>query len=191
MTVIGITGRAGSGKSTAAKIIQKELKAELIDLDQVGHELLATDLVRELLYERFGEDIMDKTSNVSRSKLGKIVFADPEKLTALNEIMHPLMDRSVRDQVRKNADKPILIVGALILEIGLRDICDHSIIVDAEDVLIEKHAGKAKLKIALVQRSREAYFEEGDYVILNSFEESELKERCLDILSSMSDIPES
>jgi len=187
MTVIGIAGRAGSGKSTAAKILQKELNADLIDLDQVGHELLATDELREQLVDPFGKDIIDKDDKVSRSKLGKIVFANPEKLDVLNRIIHPMMDRSVRDQLRQQGDKPILIVGSLILEIGLRGVCDHSIIIDAEDALIEKHAGKEKLKIALLQRSREAYFDEGDYVILNSFEAKELKKRCLDILSRISE----
>jgi len=64
MTVIGITGRAGSGKSMAAEIIQKKLNADLIDLDHVGHEILATDPLRELLYDQFGEAIMDKTPSI-------------------------------------------------------------------------------------------------------------------------------
>ena len=42
MKVIGLTGGIGSGKSTAVQFL-KELGADVVDLDKVGHEVLKKD----------------------------------------------------------------------------------------------------------------------------------------------------
>ena len=80
VTVIGITGGIGSGKSTASQIL-RELGAEVIDADQVGHKIYLPDTPgwREIV-EAYGDDVLAPDRTIDRSKLGPIVFADPKAL---------------------------------------------------------------------------------------------------------------
>jgi len=62
----------------------------VLDLDQLGHEALETE--KDTLKARFGDDIINFEGMVDRRLLGKKVFGDPEKLTALEAIVHPLVN---------------------------------------------------------------------------------------------------
>jgi len=89
MKVIGLTGGIGSGKSTVSRFL-KELGAVIIDADKVGHEAFKpdTEAWREV-GAAFGRQILTPSGEIDRNKLGEIVFANPEALARLNEIMHP------------------------------------------------------------------------------------------------------
>jgi dephospho-CoA kinase len=99
MKVIGLTGGISSGKSTVAHFLA-ELGAVIIDADKVGHEAFkaGTKLWREVT-AAFGEQILTTGGEIDRQKLGEMVFADPERLAQLNEIMHPRMSEMVRAQL--------------------------------------------------------------------------------------------
>ncbi|MBQ3010159.1 MAG: threonylcarbamoyl-AMP synthase [Oscillospiraceae bacterium] len=86
MTVFGITGGTGCGKTTALNQIDA-LGGLVIDCDEVYHRLGATSVdLREKLTARFG-DVYE--NGVLNTKLiGKVVFYDPEALLELNAITH-------------------------------------------------------------------------------------------------------
>ncbi len=89
--VVGVTGAPGSGKSAAAASLGR-LGARVVALDEIGHELLRDEPVREEIRDTFSTGvfrIMD--GEVSREKLGKLVFSDSEELRKLNRILHPRM----------------------------------------------------------------------------------------------------
>jgi dephospho-CoA kinase len=74
--------------------------------------------------KEFGPEILANDKSIDRSKLGPIVFADPEKLKRLNQIIHPhiveIVDRwfATLDQT---GGPPIAIVeAALLIEAGYR-----------------------------------------------------------------------
>ena len=75
--IIGLTGGIACGKSTVTQLLQRR-GADIIDLDQIGHELLkANSPVMKQLLKTFGPEVLDLSGDVNRTKLGKIVFADP------------------------------------------------------------------------------------------------------------------
>lgn len=84
MTVFGITGPTGSGKTTALKCIEARGGA-VLDLDAVYHRLLESDknLIADL-DARFPGVITDGV--LDRKALGNIVFADNQALMDLNNI---------------------------------------------------------------------------------------------------------
>jgi dephospho-CoA kinase len=137
--VIGITGPAGSGKSTVSKIIKKIYrdKASIIDVDRLGHEVLTYFFIKEKLKENFGEEIFDDDNNISRSKLGEIVFSNKEKLELLNKIVHPEILKKTEQILKKISNKNdiIIIDAALLFKIGLDKLCDKIIYVDAPEEL--------------------------------------------------------
>ena len=93
LTVIGVTGGTGSGKTSALRILER-CGALVIDCDAVYHELLqrAEELLAAIGAQFPGtvtEGILD------RKALGAQVFADPEKLERLNGITYGHICREV------------------------------------------------------------------------------------------------
>lgn len=132
MKVIGITGYAGSGKSTIAKIL-RDLGFVVLDLDKIGHEILKYDSVKDKLKEKFGEFICSENGTIDRKKIGEIVFKDKKKLKELNSIVHPLIKEYVINKIKNLKTDIVFIDGALIEEIGLSKICDYIILIDSSE----------------------------------------------------------
>ena len=97
MGYFGLTGGAASGKSTVARMFQ-DLGARIIDADRIGHEMLrsSSPAYAEIL-RQFGKEILDDSGEIDRSRLGRIVFRDPERLQQLNAIVHPRIIAGVED----------------------------------------------------------------------------------------------
>ncbi|MHB8105052.1 MAG: dephospho-CoA kinase [Dehalococcoidales bacterium] len=119
MRIIGLTGVIGSGKSTAARYLA-ELGAEVIDLDKVGHDvLLKGTSAYKMVVKAFGKTILGKNGEIDRTKLGEIVFSDPEALKKLNNIVHPKIDKTVMDRIkeyRRRGVKVVVLEAAAMLE---------------------------------------------------------------------------
>lgn len=86
---IGLTGGIGCGKSTVSKLFA-ERGFSTIDADAIVHRLLAEDgdTVREVVGV-FGEGVLNSEGGIDRAELGKLVFADAERLKRLEGILHP------------------------------------------------------------------------------------------------------
>ena len=96
--VLGLTGQTGAGKSTVSETLRQEGIA-VIDADLVARQVVLPGmpaLVR--LRETFGEEII-REGALDRKKLGGIVFADPERLRTLNEIMLPVICEEIKRQM--------------------------------------------------------------------------------------------
>jgi len=136
--VVGVTGPPGGGKTTVAGML-KDLGAEVVSLDKLGHQALRDPEVRERIRETFSTGvfrIMD--GEVAREKLGRLVFRDPDELQRLNRIVHPRMAARVRQSVDRwrAADLAgragaLVIDGALLIEMELAGLCDRVILVTA------------------------------------------------------------
>jgi len=92
--VIGITGGISTGKSTFSRLLRDLTGARLFDADRVARELQDKDPeVRASLLEEFGDAIFSAAGDLNRAALRAIVFADPEKKRALEQIVHPRIRR--------------------------------------------------------------------------------------------------
>lgn len=171
--VIGVTGRAGSGKSTASKILLTALNAQLIDLDKMGHKLLTVRYIQQKIVDRYGAELMCD-GEINRRILGKIVFNDSSERQWLDQLMHPIMKQDVYDIIAKSHSNTIILDGALIRKIGLRSICGPLICIDATDEVILNNAGEGKLAIANVQDSRTVFADDADILIPNNNDITEL-----------------
>jgi dephospho-CoA kinase len=89
MLRVGLTGGIASGKSTVASML-RDSDCLVLELDALGHEMLESGQPsHDEIVAEFGNGILDAAGNIDRSKLGRIVFADPEKRERLNQILHP------------------------------------------------------------------------------------------------------
>ncbi len=89
-SVIGITGGIATGKSTFRDALQVRTGAKVFDADRAARSLVNYDPeVRALLREKFGAGIFSASGELNRAALRAIVFAEPEKKRALEQILHP------------------------------------------------------------------------------------------------------
>jgi transcription termination factor Rho len=129
VVVIGITGEPGAGKSALARQLVG-LGAQLVVLDEIGHELIETPPVKKSLAKEFGEDIIGENGEIDRRKLAAKAFASAEATAKLNAIVHPKLSARAKAVVKK-AGNFVVIDGALLHELGLGELCTTSIYVRA------------------------------------------------------------
>ena len=95
MIRIGLTGGLASGKSTVAARLAK-LGAEVFDADQIVADFYAAGGPGEAAArDLFGDAVLDEEGAIDRRRLGRLVFADPEKRRALESRIHPLVAREI------------------------------------------------------------------------------------------------
>ena len=133
--IVGITGGIACGKSTVAQLLA-EKGAIAINSDELGHQLLkrGSPAIDELI-DAFGWGILDECGDVSRQKLGAIVFSDKSAREQLNAIMHPPIVQQSRSEAKRlvtnNPDCVVLIDAPLLIEAGSQDTVDIIIVVTA------------------------------------------------------------
>jgi dephospho-CoA kinase len=125
--VIGLTGKYCSGKNFVTKHL--ETKGFFpIDVDIIGHQVLAQK--KDQIIKAFKNDsICTVSGEISRKKLGKIVFSNKKKLLVLESILHPAMISIVKDLVQKHPDA--VINAALLYKMNLHLLCNAIIYVSA------------------------------------------------------------
>lgn len=134
MISIALIGGTGTGKSTVAEYLRANYQAVWLDCDRIGHELLDTPAILAELRARFGQGIL-KDGRVDRPALGRIVFADPAALQALNAIVHPPI-MAVLKEKQAEAEKqgcPLCVLdGALLMDVNVRQMVDQVWAISAE-----------------------------------------------------------
>ena len=133
--IVGITGGIACGKTTVSELLA-EKGAIPINADEIGHQLLKADSpVIEELIDAFGQDILDASGDVSRKKLGAIVFKDKAARERLNSILHPLIIQRSRAQARQRVEEDpmcvVLLDAPLLIEAGAYDTVDLIVVVTA------------------------------------------------------------
>lgn len=132
--VIGLTGCAGAGKSSAASVF-RSLGARVVDADRIGHRLLRrSSPCYSKIVKTFGPGILDRRGEVVRSKLGDLVFADARQRRRLNRIVHPELVHKVKSEIDKLKSKwggPVVVDAALLVDWGLHRRTDKLVVVKA------------------------------------------------------------
>ena len=109
---VAITGGLSSGKSTVCKIF-RNLGAYTVSSDEIVHNLLENNrTLQRQIVNLLGSDIL--TNNLpDREKIAKQVFSNPEKLQALEGLIHPAVFHEIQSQYDKvkNSGKYILFVA--------------------------------------------------------------------------------
>jgi len=176
MTIIGITGPTGAGKTTALKELEK-LGGAIIDADAVYHELLASNhALRDELEDRFGP-LTDGLGHFDRKKLGTIVFADPAAMAGLNAIANRYITAEIRGRLEQaeRAGCPAAAIDAIrLFESGLAELCSATLAITAPpEVRIRRIMARegisedyARSRVAAQQRD-EYYVSKCGYTLVN------------------------
>jgi dephospho-CoA kinase len=131
---LGIVGGIGSGKSLVANCMQK-FGGHLINADLLGHEALVKPDIRASLVERWGRGILNAEGNPDRKNIGRIVFADPVELRALESLVFPYIEKRILDEIEHARTLPgvefIILDAAIMIETGWHRHCDKIVFVEA------------------------------------------------------------
>ena len=130
MKVIGITGGVGAGKSAILNYFKEKYGAMVVEADKVGHLLMEPGgACYYSIVEKFGSSILNGDQTINRGKLGKIVFADPQLLDALNKIIHPKVKSYIVSEIAKerayHRTNLFVVEAALLIEDHYDVICDE------------------------------------------------------------------
>ena len=129
---IGITGSIACGKSTVSNYL-KEKGYTIIDADKLGHIALTSDEVKEKLKKSFGLTILEN-NEISREKLGKLVFGNNENLKVLNSIVHPYIRKIILQLQENHRDERFVFLDiALLFEAGFEDLVEKIIVVHVDE----------------------------------------------------------
>jgi transcription termination factor Rho len=127
--ILGISGEIGAGKSSLARELGK-LGAHVIDVDEVGHEIIESPPVKKKLVEKFGEEILNDEGEINRRNLAAKAFANAKATADLNAIVHPKLTAKVKLLVKKGGNFVVIDAG-LLHELDLASLCKQAIYVRA------------------------------------------------------------
>lgn len=189
--ILGITGGAGSGKSTVVEYIERMIPTVFLHCDVIAHRLMEPGGASyAALVKAFGTEILEEEASecitgrspslkpISRPKLSLVAMATKESRMRLNELTHPLVQQEVERELerltREEFHGVAIIEAALLIEAGYKSICDflwyvHAPI-DHRIRRMKEKRGYSDEKIANIlagQLSEEEFFSEADVIIEN------------------------
>ena len=188
---IGITGSIACGKSTVSDyLIAKGYT--IIDADKLGHVALTSDDVKRKLAEKFGDEILEN-NEISREKLGKLVFGNDNNLKILNSIIHPKIKELILKLQEEHKDEDLVFLDiALLYEANFVDLVEKVAVVYVdEDVQLErlmtrnslsKEEAIKRIESQMSPREKAAL---GDFVINNSYSKEDTFQQIDEILEKL------
>jgi dephospho-CoA kinase len=137
--VIGLTGNIATGKSVVRRMFE-HLGAYTIDADALTHRAYAKGAPGyQQVVDKFGKWLVNKDGEIDRSKLGNLVFNDPEAMSQLEAIVHPLVRQASEMLIQRASQRVVVIEAIKLLEGDLRKVCDSIWVTNAtEEIQIER-----------------------------------------------------
>ena len=181
--IIGLTGGIGSGKTSIMNHIES-LGYKVYYADDAGKKVMQQKEIIEQIVSLLGKDVLDGNQYLNRKAIAEIVFSNPEKLKALNEIVHPAVVKDFENFLKDLKENELVIKeSAILFETKSNEKCDFIILVTApEDLRIQRVISRDKSSLEDVklrinnQMSDKIKEQNSDFVINNlnltqSFEE--------------------
>jgi dephospho-CoA kinase len=109
---VAITGGIGAGKSEALAAFARR-GAATVSSDEIVHELLRRDELRERVVERLGNGVVGPDGSLDRGAIATVVFNDPDALAWLEALLHPLVAAEYllwREQLARLPNPPVVCV---------------------------------------------------------------------------------
>lgn len=135
MLIIGVTGSIGMGKTTVAQQFAQQ-GAKHFDADACVHTLMQTQAVKAAIADLFPEAV--GKDGVDRTQLGKTVFADEAKRSALESLLHPLVfwqEQAFIHTQKALGAKAVVLDVPLLFETGCDAVCDITVVATAPEFI--------------------------------------------------------
>lgn len=193
---VGLTGGLGAGKSEALRALA-DLGAATLSTDEVVHDLLGSDELRDIVVARLGDEVAPDGA-LDRTLIAERVFADEEGRKWLEGELWPRVGRRVmewRQEVDALAPPPraAVVEVPLLFESGMEAAFDATIAVVAdEDVRAERAGARGHAAVAERtgrQLSQAEKAERADFEVRNDGSLDELREKLSLVLARLDPPP--
>ena len=187
MYTIGLTGGIGTGKSEVLSIL-RDLGASTVQADLLAHEIYSPGKPAwQDIIHTFGSEILTAEHQINRKKLGEIVFADKNKLSKLNQIVHPRIFEHLKELIEKQemaGVRLLVIEAAVLIEAEWTEMVDSVWVVKASrSIIIDRLKGKTTLSEKQITQRINAQIsdakrqEKANEIITNNGDKSELRDQ--------------
>lgn len=178
--VIGITGGVGSGKSTVLKRLEQQYRLEICMADELGHEVMKRGMpAYQRILDAFGHNLIGENGELDRDALAALVYAEDEKLSRLNKIVHPIVLEEIRRRIEhQKPDSIFLLETALMFETECHTLCDEVWGVVTED----------EIRIRRLMDARGYTREKAESIMAKQLSNEALKKRCHRIIQNNGDM---
>ncbi len=132
MLRVGLTGGIGCGKSAVADFFS-DLGAAVIDTDVIAHQLTSADGAAMLAIRAgFSDEVLQADGALDRAAMRRLIFSDTDARNKLEEILHPLVYRNVREQLQPLSSAPyvLIVIPLLVEKAHYQDLIDRILVVD-------------------------------------------------------------
>lgn len=122
MLKVGLTGSIAVGKTFVCDCL-RELGCHVLDADKTAREVVAkgSDGLAEII-EHFGRGVLLDNGELDRKKMAALVFANEQKRSLLNSIVHPRVINAQNEWLSKveqdDPDAIAVVDAALMIESG-------------------------------------------------------------------------
>lgn len=185
VTVVGLTGQSGAGKTTVCEVFRSN-SFSIINADTIAREVTqkGTPCLRNI-GEVFPECIDSETQELDRKKTAQIVFNDRDLLKLFNSIMYPYITTKILADIRNLSTcgvKYVLLDAPTLFESRADDFCNYIVSVVADEEIRLKRITERDGISDEMARSRFSsqnddnyYISRSDLVITNNSDLEELK----------------
>lgn len=195
LSKIAVTGGLASGKSSVCRLLGEQ-GAYIVSADEIVHQLLSLNTsVGQQVISLLGSDIIE-AGLFNRKKISEKVFSQPDKLKALEKILHPtvLMEIEKRYQYIKEKKQHSLFVAEipLIYESDTSFHFDYVLCVVADaQICRQRFVQKTGLseteydKRMSFQMSQKDKASKADFTIVNNGDLKKLKNQVYSLLKEL------
>lgn len=176
MTVIGVTGPTGAGKTSVLKVLA-QAGFEIIDCDQLYYDLLRTDAsFRGKIAEAFGPVFLPDGS-LDRPALAGKVFGDSRELERLNAIVYPTVFATVEQKVKNCSQLGVAIDAINLIESGLGGLCSRTIAVIAPPevrlrrIMLRDHLTEQRAAARIAAQKPDDFYREHCEIVMENGED--------------------
>lgn len=184
---IGITGRAGSGKSLFSSFLSDSLNALLLNTDAIARELTESDrAVHDALQKAFGPGVFAPDGAPDRSRLAREAFASAAARQSLESILHPRIRVRWKASAAeaKNNGRHCVVEIPLLFETAAEAELDLTISVLASELVLKRRLqergwSEGRMQAVLdSQVSTRTKIEKSDFVVWNDGRISQLERQA-------------
>ncbi|GJL81175.1 MAG: dephospho-CoA kinase [marine bacterium B5-7] len=132
---VGLTGGIGSGKTTVSNRFAT-LGVDIIDADVIAHTVTAPGQpLVDKIADVFGTNVIANDGSLDRAALRRLVFNTPTSRARLEALVHPVVRRTMDDQVKASHSAYCILSIPLLAESKDTTRVDRILVVDAPDTL--------------------------------------------------------